>query len=421
LIISDPSGTNKRGLAQPRLRPIQVIPVNHQGQDVLCLMDPGRLVPPLFLAPMAAYFLPYFDGCHDREEIQAALKRQYGESVPLEVIEELIHLLDKHCFLEGESYDKRLVEEMERFRMATARASLLAGESYPADPLELTRSLQSYFLHPKGPGSMESPGNCRPPQALVAPHIDFPRGGPCYAWAYRELPRTQPPDVVVILGTAHCPMHHHLALCRKDYDTPFGPAVTDRKMIAGLEQRLGSYLDRDEFVHRGEHSVEFQAVWLKSHYPDASPAILPLLCGSFEVLMMKGLTPEDDPAYEEAVAALLDAIHEITRSGKTVTIMASADLSHVGPQFGDREAVTAEIAERVKAYDLALMDAAARGDYQAFYRQIADNRDATHVCGVSCIYALLRLNQGRPGRLLAYDQWLDENGQGMVSFAGLAF
>src|SRR5438128_901787 len=72
------------------------------------------------------------------------------------------------------------------------------------EPLELGMFLGKFFKDPKGPGEVftGSP-QLDSPVGLVAPHIDFFRGGPHYAWAYGELAKHRPPDLIVALGVAH--------------------------------------------------------------------------------------------------------------------------------------------------------------------------------------------------------------------------
>jgi len=61
------------------------------------------------------------------------------------------------------------------------------------------------------------------------------------------------------------------------------------------------------------------------------------------------------------------------------------------------------------------------GDSQGFYLKIAQEQDRRHVCGLPSLYTMLRLLDDAEGQLLSYDQWVDETGQGLVSFASLIF
>ena len=429
-MISESPEPHKAWLQHPKLRPVEVFPARDpNGQEAVGLRDPSRIAPEvLFLSPAALVILQMLDGNHELTDIQAELMRMFGELIALEIIGQLIETLDRHFFLESPTFDSFLIREKEVFAALELRPAFLAGQAYPSEPEALNRDITSYFLHPSGPGrigrsSDGATGDENPPAGLIAPHIDFSRGGPVYAWAYHQERLDPPwPDTVIVLGTAHAPTRNPLALCEKDFQTPYGALRCDGDFIRELRQRVGPWIMEDEFIHKGEHSVEFQAIWLMSQA--AAPEnlrVIPVICGSFHRLIDQGMTPEDDPALMDGLAAMKDLIGRYRSDGREVLVLASADLSHVGPQFGDEYQVTPELAEAVKKNDLAMLDLAAQGDHLGFYNHVADQSDATHVCGLACIYNMIRLLDGEAGRVLAYDQWVDENGQGMVTFAGLRF
>ena len=422
-MISETDEAHKEWLNRPRLRPIEVLPVRSaDGREAICLRDPSRIAPyPLYLAAAAVAVLTLLNGQHDLRDIQAELFRSYGELVDLEAIRGLVNTLDEHFFLEGEVFQGFLAEVAVEFARAEVRPALLAGQAYPDDPVALREEISGYFVQPKGPGLDPRPG-ADVPAGLVAPHIDFARGGPCYAWAYSALPASPVPDLVVVLGTAHHPINGFFSVCGKDFETPLGVIRSRRDFYGRLVEGLGPSAVADEFVHRGEHSIEFQAIWLMRHYGDGPfPELLPVLCGSFMTLMEEGGEPAENREYEHSLGLLRKMLDELSQAGQRVVVLASADLSHVGPQFGGRQPVTRELAAEVKDYDLALLEKAAAGDHEGFFRWAARSSDRTNVCGLSSIYTMLRLLDGRPGKLLAYDQWIDENMQGLVSFAGLSF
>ena len=359
-------------------------------------------------------FLPLLDGLNDLRDIQAALFRVFGQVLETAALQNLIRILDEHFFLEGDTFNGLLDRETN----SPTRPAALAGRAYPDQPGPLAEMLESYFE----PRSETGPASPIQPGGLAAPHIDFNRGGPCYASAYRELDRDRPPDVAVILGTAHQPIRSWLAFLNKNIMTPFGPARRHNEILDRLQHRLGPTPIEDIFAHRQEHSVEFQAVWLQGVYRRVGgPAVVPVLCGSFHPLMEDDREPEEEASYEEALEALAELLEEQRAAGRRVLVVASADLSHVGPQFDDDFKVTPEVAEKVRELDLELLRLAVDGDYRSMYARVAATGNQTNVCGVACLYALLRLCGGRAGRLLDYGQWIDENGLGLVSFAGLAF
>ncbi|MEW5722729.1 MAG: AmmeMemoRadiSam system protein B, partial [Thermodesulfobacteriota bacterium] len=366
----------------------------------------------------AMVVLQLMDGRDDLRDIQGAILREYGQMIEYQALRNLAEALDDNFYLEGPTFQAAMCREMD----SPWRPALLAGQSYPADPGELTALFSSFFGHASGPGEVPPAERCAAPAGLMAPHIDYARGGPCYAWAYAQLEPATPPDLVVILGTAHAPLPDALSVGAKDLATPFGPVACAQDLAREISARLGLSRTEDELASRCEHSVELQAVWLAGHYRGAGrPLVLPLLVGSFLPLIEQGLSPEESPRYEESLGVLAETLEDWAGTHGRVTLLASVDLSHVGPQFEDEFPVTPAVLEEVRDSDLALLERVAAGDHAGFYAGVAAKRDRTHICGLAAIYTLLRLLRGRPGRLLAYHQWRDESGQGLVSFASLLF
>jgi hypothetical protein len=59
------------------------------------------------------------------------------------------------------------------------------------------------------------------------------------------------------------------------------------------------------------------------------------------------------------------------------------------------------------------------GDARGFYESVARDGDRRRICGLSPIYAFLRVLAGGEGRLLRYRQWPDP--EGAVTFCAAAF
>ena len=98
--------------------------------------------------------------------------------------------------------------------------------------------------------------------------------------------------------------------------------------------------------------------------------------------------------------------------------MASADLAHVGPRFGDPRPLTPGQLREVADADRELLATVESGDAETFFQSVSRDRDRRRICGLPPIYAALRLLPGARGRLLRYTQWPDP--QGTVTFASLA-
>ena len=99
--------------------------------------------------------------------------------------------------------------------------------------------------------------------------------------------------------------------------------------------------------------------------------------------------------------------------------MAGADLAHVGPRFGDPELVSAPELAQIEREDREMLEPVAAGDAPAFFDAVARDGDRRRICGLSPIYALLKVLGGASGRVKRYGQWPDP--QGVVSFASVSF
>jgi AmmeMemoRadiSam system protein B len=115
-------------------------------------------------------------------------------------------------------------------------------------------------------------------KGVVAPHIDFERGGFCYAFAHREIWEKSTGHCFIIFGIAHTGMTHPFAITRKDFTTPLGKLETDRELVDTIQScSYDSF--HDEGVHRSEHLLSFN-VFLR-FYPSLPVKDCLILCGSF--------------------------------------------------------------------------------------------------------------------------------------------
>ena len=402
----------------PRLRPVEAFPVDHEGERFLALRDPAGYAPSVVMLPGAVVeIVALFDGGHTIVDIQAELTRRHGEIVPRAQIEALIDGLDEHGFMESERFADRRAAIDGEFLGSPVRPASHAGGAYAAEPDELRLTMDGFFTHAEGPGSIERATGGGTITGAIAPHIDFHRGGPAYAWAYRRLAERCQADLFVIFGTCHAGMDDPFALTRKDYATPFGGAAVDREFVDALAKRAGQDCFASELAHRGEHSIEFQAVFLRYLYAAKRDfTIVPILASFAHEALARGKGAEDDPR----VPRFLDALGEtIATSGRRVVVIAGADLAHMGPRFGDPAPVSARELERIEREDREMLGAVASGDARAFFEAVARDGDRRRICGYSPIYATLRV-LGRPrGDLLRYGQWPDP--EGVVTFASMTF
>jgi len=412
----------------PRLRAVESFPVEHEGRSCIALRDPGGYTDAIVLlhGPLLE-IVSLFDGEHSVADIQAAVMRRHGQLVERRQIEEIVEALDQQGFLDSAAFADRRAVIDGSFLASPTRPAAHAGGAYAADAGELRAMLDGFFAPPDGPGPINgtaaSPAGGRGQGAapevrgVIAPHIDYHRGGPAYAWAYRELAERCPADLFVIFGTCHAGMEHPFALTRKNYASPLGDAAVDRDFVDGLARRARQDCFASELAHRVEHSIELQAVFLRYLFAGRREVrIVPVLTSFAHEAMHRGRRPDDDPRVPRFLEALAETI---AAGGQRVAVIAGADLAHVGPRFGDAEPVGAPELARIEREDTVMLESVASGDPDAFFESVASDGDRRRICGYSPIYALLRSLPGVTGSVKRYGQWPDPNG--VVSFASVVF
>jgi MEMO1 family protein len=403
----------------PRLRAVEAFPVERDGEQVIALRDPAAYTASVLLLPMPVVeIVALCDGAHSIPDIQAEIMRRHGELIERDQIEKLVATLDDHGFIDSAGFAVRRAERDHAFLAAATRSAAHAGSAYAGEPDELRAAMDAFFAPPDGPGRPRgSRRHAAPVRGLIAPHIDFHRGGPAYAWAYHDLAEASDGDVFVIFGTCHGGMGDPFALTRKDYETPLGAVPVDRALVDAIAARAGQDCFASELAHRAEHSIEFQAVFLRYLYGGRrDTAIVPVLASFAHEAMLGGRGPEDDPRVPRFLDAVVEAL---AASGRRAVIVAGADLAHVGPRFGDSEPVSPAQLARVEREDRAMLACVAAGDARAFFDAVAGDHDRRRICGFSPIYALLRTVDAARGDVRRYGQWPDP--QAVVTYASVTF
>lgn len=385
-------------------------------RDVLCLRDPHGFNPgTVALSPSAGLVLQLLDGEHSVRDIQTEIARQTGEIVPVETLEKFIAQLDEALLLDSPRFAAHRQQELRAYRQAAARAAVHAGHSYPKTAATIRKTFAQHFQPPDGPGTNGMAETL--PAALVVPHIDLRCGGPAFAWAYAQLGSEPAVDTFLIWGVAHVPTMHRFVATRQNFETPLGVMQTDREFLEGLARRVPFDLFADELVHRREHSIEFQVVYLQYmlEKPEAY-RIVPILTGSFHDLMEAG----KDPMGDAEVAAFVRALRETLRaSGRRVCILASVDLAHVGGRFGDSFTVNEEVRHQLEVEDRRMLSLVEACDAEAFLKFIYEEQDERRVDAWPTLYTLLRTGEFSDGRLLKYAQNYEPETNSVVTFASL--
>ena len=386
---------------------------------MLLLRDPLRLSEAILLVPaQLASVLALCDGTReDSRHLSIAHALISGMRIDPGTIGELLSALDEALLLENQRFVEAHERELADYRDAEARPPALAGQSYPADPEELQRLLESYIDAAKDIDEVSLPpgSNCC---GLVSPHIDYARGGPVYAGVWKRAEQmVKDAELVVLLGTNHFGGERPVTLTRQNYATPFGVLPTARDVVDRVAEAISEYQPfAGELHHRAEHSIELAAVWLHYMRETHPVEIVPILCGSFGNFV----TGDADVESDRANTALVETLKRET-AGRRTLVVAAGDLSHVGPAFGGAP-VEMSGRERLKEADDELIDRMCAGDAQGFFEAIKRVGDRNNVCGVSPIYLAMRMLGEVQGERVSYDRCpADEHDTSFVSVCGVVF
>jgi AmmeMemoRadiSam system protein B len=408
--------------SRPLLRAVEtiVVPDREHGRVVVLRDTHGVTSSQAVLPPAVIPIVSRFDGRATCGQIAAAVSKELGEQVPVEVVVRLAQELDKGLFLEGPTFQSARERVEHEFAGGRVRAASHAGGAYHADKGALTRYIDEACLaKASSPRTRASSGRM---VGLIAPHIDPWRGALGYGHAYGAMAAALPADAdtFVLFGTSHAPMREPFALCRKAFATPLGEVEADEQGIDALAAAASGFDPyADQFNHKREHSLEFQVVFLK-HLLGARPfRIVPVLAG-LGAQQVRG----EDPAGAAQIARFMDGVRAFvqSRAGKVV-VVAGADLAHVGPRFGDPGGFDEKQRRELEGKDRASLERAAAVDAAQFWEHVAADLDERRVCGLAPIWSLLSTvgGTGATGQVLHYEQTIDEEDGSIVSHAAVGF
>lgn len=386
---------------------------------MFCVRDPsGYSDSTVVVSPAAMFILSLCDGTHTRLEIQAEFTRRFGQLLTSEQLSGVLEQMASNAFLEGKQFEDHCRKTEREFRGLDSRPSAFAGKAFPEEGAALRDHLEAIFTGPDGSGLPDLTLRNGEMRGAIAPHIDYQRGARSYSTTYKAVGEEAEASLFVILGTAHAGRERIFTATRKHFETPMGRLRTDQESVDRLAERYGDVLFEDEIIHRSEHSIEFQAIFLQYLFGDRDISIIPILCGSFQPYVLDGRSPDEDPVVGDFIEALRETLKA---SGKRLFVLAGADLSHVGLKFGDLEPPTPLSCEKLKSDDHRTLEFAIHGDAEGFYRSIQEEGDCRKICGLSSIYTLLKTLDAPRGKILHYDQSPDPTLPSVVSHAAVVY
>ena len=437
----DPDAPNQQ---RPKLRPIRGFPAKHEDQQVLALTDAQQISDRVvFTAPAAQAVLPHLNGENDLDGII----EKVGHGLTRSWLEDFVAQLDGAGLIEGPNFAEMVSQMHTEF---DSKAVLPPGPSAALMDYLVTQAKGGEATDEEkaeeGPQTLrtqfdewiseslkdaQDPSFDALPKAIVAPHLDYPRGWMNYAHVYGRMRVVDRPDRVIILGTNHFGFATGVAGCDKGYETPLGVCELDNEFKELVCKNLGDdhsqRLFEHRFDHEHEHSIELQVPWIQHVFGANEFGAYPRI---FAALVHDPARNNGD-SYDEHGLGILPFIEALTQaiadSPGTTLVVSSADLSHVGPQFGDQVKLADMEDEQAKAFrekvvqtDREMLQLVLDRKPEELVTSMAWMQNPTRWCSVGNIVAAVKTVTPESVRMLNYTAAIDGNGLGMVSSCAMA-
>ena len=441
----DPSAAHQQ---KPKLRKIRGFPLPVRGPEgkpvmMLGLADAQQISDKIVATqPATQALLPLMDGSRSIDDLVS----EVGRGLTREFLEPFVAQLDQAGLIEGPTFVGMFEDMKVRFdesdtlppgvtaqvadQLVMAKHGQDATDEQKAEhgPDELRTMLDAWIDAALKDAEDRSFDTL--PAAVVAPHVDYPRGWVNYANIYGRLRVVDRPDRIVILGTNHFGSATGVCGCDKGYESPLGVSPLDRELLDSVKAKLGvadsAKLLEHRYDHEREHSIELHIPWIQhcigaredgTHVPVFAALIHDPTVNEGESYDGNGL------ALDPFVEALRGALDE---AGGTTLVISSADLSHVGPAFGDQvalagddEAVKSE-RERVTSHDREMLKLIAQNQPDDLIASMTWQQNPTRWCSIGNIVATMRIVEPESIRQIGYAAAVDERGSAMVSHAAMA-
>ncbi|MFG0257080.1 MAG: AmmeMemoRadiSam system protein B [Phycisphaerales bacterium JB043] len=440
---------NAAHMQQPKLRPIRGFPVKQGEQVSLGIADATQVSDQVVIAPMQSQvLLRLMDGSRTLLQIMEAAQQQHNLQIELHQLQDFVARLDNAGVIVGPTargYLQKMRDEYEAsellppgmtgvFADALARHKAQQDEEEPTE--EYLREHGGACLRTQLGEWMDQVDEVMKvtpfenmPRAIVAPHIDYMRGWVDYATVWARLRGLDAPDRVIILGTNHFGRSSGVCGCDKGFNTPMGDVPLDSAFMETLREKLGEdngeRLFKDRYDHEREHSIEVQLPWIQGVFggDDGScPPVFGVLVHNTTVNGGLSYNEEglDFEPFVEAMRATLDEL-----GGRTL-IVCSADLSHVGPQFGDNVGLVGEgeevkqAHEKVQTHDEGMLELFTQGKCDEMVGTLTWQQNKTRWCSAGALQATARLVASDSIELLDYRGSIDEDGAALVTYCAMA-
>lgn len=390
----------------PALRAIDIFPIeNDDGQPHFVLQDRTQIARQTVTVSGAGYFvLAHLDGRHTCADVQTGFLRQFGMRLNADQIHGLVRSLDEALLLQTDRFEQVYARCQADYAASATRDNRARYPDSDVLKAELESILASGVAAP-----------VKDIRGVIAPHLDYERGAPCYADAYATLARAKPAERYIILGANHAGRSESVVATATNFETPLGRVPVDAEFVSALESRWGHSLREHELDHAWEHSVELQVHFLQVLLADRPFNIVPLLCPS-----PPGIDDETTDGRETELEHFANVLAGLLDEGNQRTILiAGADLSHIGRQFGDEEPTTTARMAAVGDSDREALELLTARAEDTFVERLRAAGNPTRICSAGCIYTLLRTLPQRPCHLLSYHQAVNIEAEMSVTCAAL--
>lgn len=393
----------------PLRRDVQIIPIDDNGKNLLYFHDSmGYLSENFALDAGVQPLLQMFNGDLSIEQIHNEIE---GD-ISIEQLLDFVQLMDQHRALQSEYFHFFADKVEDDFEKSQTRPPVLAGESYPKDPIELNSFVADML-------SDSAKINTNKIQALYAPHIEISVGRKQYGQAFAHL-KDAKPKRVIILATSHYADYYYKYYegypfigSTKTFQMPGRSLLPDLDGIELLNEKSpeNGFTVKDR-AHRIEHSIEFHLLFASTIWSHDFK-IMPILVSSFDDLyyMQDGDLAQKIDAFSTQLKSFVD---------DETMILISGDLSHVGQKFGDREPA-ADLREKVEESDKQLLDISVSGNSQNLLNHLKKDYDATRICGFPPLFTYLKMFPDQKGKLLNYYWWDEKEQNSAVSFGSILY
>jgi hypothetical protein len=410
-------------------RVLDILPSPDTDRPGLLIRDPLRYTDTVLYVPLAwALALRCLDGEHTELEVQEILTRAKGTLVFSDEVQEFAGVLRQQGFLETEEFYRLQEQRHKEFREEHQRLAAHAGTAYPASPREIYSTFEEYFR-----GVEVAEGLSDNVLGMAAPHVSPEGGRNCYAATYRRLAAfpALAQRTFMVLGTSHWGVPEKFGLTHKPFVTPLGTLRVDTELVDWLEQHGGRAVNREDYCHAIEHSIEFQCVFLQ-HALGPDLKIVPILCGplaenpqsnSADPACGVSATSEGAAGTNQDTESFLAALGELAEKHRDQLFwVLGIDLAHCGRRYGDPFTAVANRGQMVDVaeQDRRRLELVCAGDSRGFLELVRARRDELNWCGHSTLYTFMKAVGHVRGRVLLYEQW-NIDPQSVVSFASLEF